>query len=110
VSAIRRLIVAVGRDAISREGLALAALAGFPVPARDLGAAGLLLEGDREALLEAPPSRLAATVVLARGHLSPDRGRVRAWVSGLFEQAVADVGSGGVSAVVVLTLQAPYRL
>ena len=61
-------------------------------------------------LLAGPASRLTATAVLARGHLSPDRGRVRAWVFGLFEQAVADLGSGKVSAVVVLTLQAPYRL
>ncbi|MHC4973558.1 MAG: hypothetical protein ACYTG3_14625 [Planctomycetota bacterium] len=111
VRAIRGLTLRVGDDAISREGLALAALAGFPVPAgRDLGAAGLLLGGDRGPVLDGPPSREAATAVLARGHLSLDRGRVRAWVFPLFEQAVADVGSGRVSAVVVLTLQAPYRL
>jgi hypothetical protein len=111
VRAIRRLTLAVRDDAISREGLVLAAMAGFPVPAgRNLGPAGLLLKGDRGTLLDGPPSRLAATAVLARGHLSLDRGRVRAWVRGLFEQAVADVGSGKASAVVVLTLQAPYRL
>jgi hypothetical protein len=111
VRAIRGLILEVGDDEIAREGLVLATMAGFPVPAgRDLGAAGLLLAGDRATLLDGPPSRLAATAVLARGHLSLDRGRVTAWVSGLFEQAVADVGSGKVSAVVVLTLQAPYRL
>jgi hypothetical protein len=111
VGAIRRLTLAVGDDEISREALALAVMAGFPVPAgRNLGAAELLLKGDRATLLEGPPTRLAVTAVLARGHLSPDRGRVRAWARGLFEQAVADVGSGKVSAVVVLTLQAPYRL
>jgi len=111
VRAIRRLTLTVGGDEISREGLALAAMAGFPVPAgRDLGAAELLVRGDRTTLLDGPPSRLAVTAVLARGHLSLDRGRVRAWVSGLFEEAVAEVGSGKVSAVVVLTLQAPYRL
>ncbi|MHC4133606.1 MAG: hypothetical protein ACYS0K_01355 [Planctomycetota bacterium] len=111
VSVILRLIRAVGQDEISREALALASMAGFPVPAgRNLGVAGLLLGGDRGALLDGPASRLTATAVLARGHLSLDRGRVRAWVRGLFEQAVADVGSGKASAVVVLTLQAPYRL
>jgi hypothetical protein len=111
VRAIRRLTLMVGDDDASREGLALAAMAGFPIPAgRDLGAAGLLLDGNRATLLDGPATRLAATAVLARGHLSPDRGRVRAWVIGLFEQAVADVGSGKASAVAVLTLQAPYRL
>lgn len=111
VSAIRGLTLAVGDDDISREALALAAMAGFPVPAgRDLGPAGLLLGGNRATLLEGPATRLTATAVLARGHLSPDRGRVRAWAFGLFEQAVADVGSGRTSGVVVLTLQAPYRL
>lgn len=114
VRAILGLVVRVGDDPISREGLALAAMAGFPVPAgRDLGPVGLLVkgdDGDRGVLLSGPTSRVAATAVLARGHLSLDRGRVQAWVSGLFRQAVADVGSGKVSAVVVLTLQAPYRL
>ena len=111
VIAIRGLIRSVPDDEISREGLTLAAMAGFPVPAgRNLGAAGLLLGGDRGALLDRPASRLTATTVLARGHLSLDRGRVRAWVSGLFEQAVTDVGSGKATAVVALTLQAPYRL
>jgi len=111
VSAIRHLTLAVGSDEISCEALALAEMAGFPVPAgRDLGVAELLLRGDRTALLEGPPTRLAVTAVLARGHLSPDRDRVRAWVRGLFDQAVTDVGSGKVSAIVVLALQAPYRL
>lgn len=109
--AIRGLVLRVGDDPASREGLALAAMAGFPVPAgRDLGPVGLLEGGDRASLVSGPASRVAATAVLARGHLSLDRGRVRAWVAGLFEAAVADVGSGEVSAVVVLTLQAPYRL
>ncbi|MHC4670097.1 MAG: hypothetical protein ACYTFD_17040 [Planctomycetota bacterium] len=111
VRAIRRLILAVGGDEISQEALALASLAEFPVPAgRDLGAAATLLNGTRAGLLRRPPSRLTATAVLARGHLSLDRGRVRTWVSGLFEQAVAEVEDGRVSGVVLLTLQAPYRL
>ena len=111
VRAIRKLVLAMGDDDISREALALASMAEFPIPAgRDLGVAAALLGGERDVLLERPATRLTATAVLARGHLSLERGRVRAWAQGLFERAVADVEARRVSAVVLLTLQAPYRL
>jgi len=109
---IRGLVRTVGEDEISREARALASLAGFHVPVRNLGAAGVLVrDQDRSKLLDAPASRLAATIVLAKGHgLSPDRDRVRAWSRALFERATDEVGAGKVSGLVVLTLQAPYRL
>lgn len=109
--AIQALIARVEDDPISREALALAQLADFGVPAgRDLAEAAVLLGGDRAPLLARKPSRLSATVVLARGHQSLDRDRVRAWARPLFVQAMAELSQGNVSGVVLLALQAPYRL
>jgi len=112
VRRIRDLTLRVGGDDMAREALVLADLAGFPIPAgRDLGAAAALRDGDRSGLLDRPATRLLATVVLARGQsLPPDRERVRTWAAGLFREAADRVAAGDTSGVVLLTLQAPYRL
>lgn len=110
--AIRKLTLSVPDDDISREGLLLARLAGFSLPAgRDLGEAGLALSGNRTGLLAMEPTRLRATVAFARGSrvaLDPDQ--TRAWAAPLFERAMADLKAGKTSALALLTLQSPYRL
>jgi len=108
--AIRKLILGVPDDDISREALLLASLAGFTVPSDRLGEAQLAISGDRIPLLGLEPTRLRATVVLARGRLSLDPEQVRAWVAPLFERAVSDLRAGRGSALVLVTLQSPYRL
>ncbi|MHC4339539.1 MAG: anti-sigma factor family protein [Planctomycetota bacterium] len=108
---ITDLIDRVGDDEDAHEGLALARMAGFHVPqGRNLGDAAHLPNGGRARLLVRRPTRLAATVVLARGQESPDRERVRAWVRPLFDRAQEDAQAGESLALAVLTLQAPYRL
>ncbi|MHC4931590.1 MAG: hypothetical protein ACYTGV_05295 [Planctomycetota bacterium] len=108
---ITRLIDRVGDDEEAHEGLALAGMAGFHVPAgRNLGVAAHLPNGRRAGLLVRRPTRVAATVVLARGQESPDRARVRAWVRPLFDRAQEDAEAGESLALAVLTLQSPYRL
>jgi hypothetical protein len=110
-TAIRQLILAVPDDDISREALLLARLAGFAIPAgRDLGDAAMVFEGDRSELLGLEPTRLRVTAALARGRASPDPDLVRAWAAPLFKRALADLEAGKASGVVLLTLQAPYRL
>ncbi len=108
--AIRKLILGVPDDDISREALLLASLAGFTIPSDRLGEAQLALSGDRVPLLGLEPTRLRATVVLARGRSSLDPEQVRAWAAPLFERAVSDLRAGRGSALVLVTLQSPYRL
>jgi hypothetical protein len=110
-TAIRQLILAVPDDDISREALLLARLAGFAIPAgRDLGDAAMVFDGDRSKLLDLEPTRLRVTAALARGRASPDPDLARAWAAPLFRRALADLGAGKASGVVLLALQAPYRL
>jgi hypothetical protein len=110
-TAIRKLILAVADDDISREALMLARLAGFSTPAgRDLGVAQLVVSGDRTLLLAGEPTRLGVTVALARGRASPDPEAARAWAAPLFERAMADLEAGRATGLVLLSLQAPYRL
>jgi len=110
-TAIRRLILAVPEDDISREGLLLAHLAGFSVPAgRTFGDAELVVSGDRARLLDLAPTRLRVTAALARGRPSPDTELARAWAAPLFKQAMQELADGKTSGLVLLTLQAPYRL
>ncbi|MDH3591705.1 MAG: hypothetical protein OER88_07495, partial [Planctomycetota bacterium] len=110
--AIRELIQSVSAaDPMAQESLVLAKMAGFYVPsARPLGRAALLEAGDRAALLDAPADRFGATIVLARGRLSVQRSRVKAWSRDLFDRAVKEIEAGNRSGLVLLTLQAPYRL
>ncbi len=108
--AIRKLILAVPDDDISREALLLARLAGFAVPEGRLGEAQLAVSGDRDPLLGLEPTRLRATVVLARGRSSLDTEQVRAWAAPLFERAMGEFRAGNTSALVLVTLQSPYRL
>ncbi len=111
LEAIRKLILAVPDADISREALLLAHLAGFAIPAgRDLGEAQLVVSGDRTRLLALEPTRFRATVAFARGRSSPEPERARIWAAPLFERAMADLRSGNASALVLLTLQSPYRL
>jgi len=111
VQLIYRLIDRVSDDAESREALALARMAGFPVAeARQLGDYELLFAGDRSRLLDRPPTRIRATIVLARGQAAPDGARVKDWARPLFEKALADLKSGRTPGWALLTLQAPYRL
>lgn len=111
-SAIRRLILSIrATDEISREALLLARLAGFAIPAgRDLGDATMVLGGDRSALLDLEPTRLRVTAALSRGRACPDPVLAQAWAAPLFREALLEVESGRTSGVVLLTLQAPYRL
>lgn len=109
--AIRRLTLSVPDDDISREGLLLAQLAGFSTAGRDLGEAGLVPSGNRTGLLALEPTRLRATVAFARGsRVALDADQTRAWAAPLFERAMADLKAGKSSALVLLTLQSPYRL
>ena len=110
--AIRSLILAARSDAAWQEGLALASLAGFPLPAgRTLGDALYLARGTNPApLLGRTATRLRATVLLARGHLVAERVRVRRWARALFVEALETVEAGKATGLVLLTLQAPYRL
>jgi hypothetical protein len=110
VVAIRKLILAVPDDDMSREALLLARLAGFPVPSGRLGEAELAVSADRAALLALEPTRLRVTAALARGRSNLDPERARAWAAPLFDRALADVKGGRVSGLVLLTLQSPYRL
>ncbi len=110
-TAIRQLILAVPDDDISREALLLARLAGFATPAgRDLGDAAMVLSGDRSRLLASEPTRLRVTAALSRGRATPDPDLARAWAAPLFRRALADLEAGKASGVVLITLQAPYRL
>lgn len=105
------LIGRMGDDEAAHEGLALAKLAGFPIPeGRSLGRAAALLEGDRASLLSGPATRLTVAAVLAKGPLPADRDRVRNWARPLFDAAVAEIEAGRVSGEALLALQAPYRL
>jgi hypothetical protein len=109
--AIGRLLLAVPDDEISREALVLASLAGFAIPAgRPLGEAEHLASNGRAALLAKEPTRLRATAVLARGPTALDPATVRAWAKPLFERAIGQIRAGEASGLVLLTLQAPYRL
>jgi len=109
--AIRDLILAVPDDDISREALLLARLAGFAIPAgRSLGDAEMVVSGDRSSLLGLEPTRLRVTAALARGRPSPDADLVRAWAKPLFDRALKDLHGGKASGLVLLTLEAPYRL
>ncbi|MCK6461498.1 MAG: hypothetical protein L6Q95_16580 [Planctomycetes bacterium] len=110
-SAIRQLILAVPDDDISREAILLARLAGFAIPAgRDLGDAATVESGDRSRLLALEPTRLRVTAALARGRAAPDPDHARAWAAPVFQRAMADLEAGKASGVVLITLQAPYRL
>jgi hypothetical protein len=111
-TAIRQLILAIpADDDMSREALLLARLAGFAIPAgRDLGDARMVLTGDRSGLLDLEPTRLRVTAALARGRATPDAELARAWAAPLFRKALAGLESGETSGVVLLALQAPYRL
>lgn len=111
-TAIRQLILACPPDdEISREAMLLARLAGFALPAgHDLGDAAMVLTGDRSALLDLEPTRLRVTAALARGRATPDPALARAWAAPLFRRALADLEAGKASGVVLLALQAPYRL
>jgi hypothetical protein len=97
---------------ISREALLLASLAGFAVPAgAGIGEAeALLRSADRALALSLEPTRFRVTLTLARGAHAPDAERARAWAAPLFERAIAEIRGGNTSAVVLLALQAPYRL
>jgi hypothetical protein len=112
--AIRTLLRSVdARDPMAGEACVLARMAGFDAPARDFGPADLLGAGNAHAvaaLLDGDADRLTATVVLARGHAAPDRDRVRTWSASLFRRAIAEVDAGNATGLVLLTLQAPYRL
>jgi hypothetical protein len=111
--AIVRLIRSVGTDEAAQEGLATALAAGISIPSgRDLGAmaTNLLDPKELERLLGRPATRLAATLVLARGQPEIDEERLRAWLRPLFEAAKAEIEAQKGSALAVLTLQAPYRL
>ncbi len=93
-----------------REGLALAQLAGFQ-RAVDLAADKRLgRELVRARAPEGDPVRAAVTAVLARGHTVRDPARVKAWAAPLFDRSVADIHAGRVTGLVLLNLQAPYRL
>ncbi len=107
VSSILRLVAAMGEDEASREGLAIAARAGIPMPSRDLG----ILAADPFTLLGVPATRLSATAVLARGQKQSKPDNVmRDWLRSLFERAKAAIEAGRPAPLAVLALQAPYRL
>jgi hypothetical protein len=110
LEAIRKLVLSVPDDDISREALFLADLAGFAVPPGRMGEAQLAASADRAMLLGLEPTRLRATIALARGRSNLDPDRVRDWALPLFERALADLKGGNVSGVVLVTLQSPYRL
>lgn len=110
LEAIRKLVLSVPDDDISREALLLAHLAGFAIPAGRLGEAASFGSPDRAQMLALEPTRLRATLALARGRSSLDSERARAWAAPLFGRAMADLKGGKASGLVLLTLQAPYRL
>lgn len=110
LEAIRKLVLSVPDDDISREALFLADLAGFAIPPGRLGEAQLAASADRATLLGLEPTRLRATIALARGRSNLDPDRVRDWAAPLFERALADLAGGNASGVVLVTLQSPYRL
>ncbi|MGQ0612940.1 MAG: hypothetical protein ACT4PV_04260 [Planctomycetaceae bacterium] len=94
-----------------QEALVLAQLAGLSVPAElDPGAARFYRTGPRDALLQGPATRIAATAALARGPDRLDPEAVRAWVAPLFRSALDQLASHPADALALLTLQAPYRL
>lgn len=101
--------VGAGEDA--EEALALARMAGFPVPdSAPLGLARTLFGGSREAILSVRPTRVSATLAMARGRGTLEADRLRAWAAPLFREAMEDLAAGRNRALAVLTLQAPYRL
>ena len=109
--AIHGLIAAaIPADAAWSEGLMLAHLADFAIPANKLnGPARVLLRKDRSALLRSAPDRLAVAALLARGRNGLARAAVRDWARPLFDGALKDLGDDAADPRRLLDLQSPYR-
>jgi len=113
VRAMQTLIPTV-RGAGAAESLVLAELVGIPVSSDHSGELALVLGGDAWRALDAMPTRLRATALIARvqedgpGAVGFGYETLRDWVAPAFQSALASGRSGDLQAL--LLLQAPYRL
>jgi len=110
VETIVRMVPGLGDDEDAREALALVAWARVPAKHPSLAEASRPLGSERAALLSGPPTRLAATRLLAKGGSDASSEAVRTFVRPLFEEAMRDLEANRDSARAILTLQSPYRL